>query len=384
MAKPCNVFISWSGARSRAIAEALHEWLPAVIQTARPFMSTHIDKGSRGINEVTKALEGMRVGIVCLTPENMNEPWILYEAGALSKTIDDQTRLCTYLLGGLQFQNVRPPLGMFQHTEANKDETRKLISTVNSSISEDPVSDTNLNTIFEKMWPELEKAIKNMPSPDQVVEAKRSPDEVMAEILELSRAAANSRKQSEWLDQYIPMAKQFFPLLEQLIKGAQTRGQATQPPPQPEATAPPDLIEDVTEDGWHISRDDKRDVLLEAYYTIYNTQCFNGSLPFVAVRWAKSIILPDGQRANAVYVPGDALLKRRYIAIDDTLSGMFPLERLCLLHEMVHVKLGPESGHGKDFIAEFRRVLDANKWEVMGCIDAPPQEPAAPSPWKTR
>jgi hypothetical protein len=69
-----------------------------------------------------------------------------------------------------------------------------------------------------------------MPSLDQAVEAKRQPDEMLAEILELSRAAANSRKQTEWLDPYVPLLKQFFPLLEQLIKGAQT---AQGIPPQP-------------------------------------------------------------------------------------------------------------------------------------------------------
>jgi hypothetical protein len=236
MARQHNIFISWSGARSKAIAEALREWLPTVIQTAKPFMSdTDIDKGSRGLTEVIKALEGMKVGIVCLTPENLNEPWILYEAGALSKTIDDKTRLCTYLLAGLQSQNVRQPLGMFQHTVASKEETWKLIRTVNSSISDDPVSDSNLKAIFEKMWPELEKTIENIPSPDQVVEAKRLPDEMLAEILDLSRATANSRKQSEWIDQYAPLMKQFFPLLEQLVKGAQTGVQTTPPQPQQRA-----------------------------------------------------------------------------------------------------------------------------------------------------
>ncbi len=69
------------------------------------------------------------------------------------------------------------------------------------------------------------------------------------------------------------------------------------------------------------------------------------------------------------------MVKHPYIAIDDQLSGMFPLERLCLLHEMVHVRVGPDNGHGQEFIAEFRCVLDANKWEVMGCMDSSPQTP---------
>ena len=207
------------------MAEALREWLPTVIQAAKPFMSeTDIDKGSRGLHEITQALEGIKVGIVCLTPENLDKSWLAYEAGALSKTIDDKTRLCTYLLGGLEFQNVRPPLGMFQHTQSTKDDSRKLTHAINSAISDDPIADGRLNTIFDKMWPELEKSIAGMPSPDQVVEAKRSPDEMIAEILDLSRAAANTRKQSEWIDQYIPALQQFFPLLEQQVRSAQSGG----------------------------------------------------------------------------------------------------------------------------------------------------------------
>src|SRR5262249_35845537 len=113
MSKAHNVFISWSGQRSRFVADVLRNWLPMIVQAAKPWMSdTDIDKGSRGLHEIGRGLDGMKVGIVCLTPENLNVPWVLYEAGALSKTIDNKTRLCTYLLASLQFQDVKPPLGM--------------------------------------------------------------------------------------------------------------------------------------------------------------------------------------------------------------------------------------------------------------------------------
>src|ERR1700674_605097 len=96
-----NVFISWSGNRSKHVAVALRDWLPVVIQAAKPFMSSgDIDRGSRWLGELTTVLEVTKVGIVCLTPENLNSAWLLFEAGALSKTTDRGTRTCTYLLAG--------------------------------------------------------------------------------------------------------------------------------------------------------------------------------------------------------------------------------------------------------------------------------------------
>jgi len=181
-------------------AQVLSDWLPNVIQAAKPWMSDRdIEKGTKGLTEVGKALEGMKVGIVCLTPENLDAAWILYEAGALSKTFsDDKTRLCTYLLGGLQPQNVKPPLSMFQWTRSEKEDTKKLVQTVNTAISEEPLPPERLNTIFETWWPQLEVKFKAMPAPEKIVDVTRDPNEMINEILELCR-------------QYLPNVAMFGP-----------------------------------------------------------------------------------------------------------------------------------------------------------------------------
>jgi hypothetical protein len=190
-----NIFISWSGPRSKWAAEALRDWLPLIIQTTKPWMSSaDIEKGSRGLDEISGRLQGVKIGIVCLTPENLTEPWILYEAGALSKTIDDKTRLCTYLLGGLQFQDVKFPLGMFQATNADKDDTRKLVRTINRAVSENPVAEGNLDVLFEHLWPQLERKLTTLPSPDRVAAPKRKSEDMVTEILEIVRAEVNSRE----------------------------------------------------------------------------------------------------------------------------------------------------------------------------------------------
>lgn len=188
-----NVFISWSGERSLVVASKLREWLPMVVQTARPWLSeSDIDKGSRWLSELTKALSVSTVGISCLTAESLDSPWLLFEAGALSKTIET-TRLCTYLLDGLKPEDIKQPLGMFQATRATKDETRKLVHTINVAISATPVKEEHLDQVFDAMWPLLEKAIKELPAISAKTPIKRDQGEMVAEILDILRSGVTRK-----------------------------------------------------------------------------------------------------------------------------------------------------------------------------------------------
>lgn len=196
--KPHNIFISWSGPRSKHVATALNEWLPTILQSARPWYSRlSIEKGARPLEEIAAALETIQIGICCLTPENLASEWILYEAGALSKSIGTKSRLCTFLLGGLTPEGVPPPLGMFQHSRSDKEDTLQMLKSINKSISEDPVPEPALEKLFEKMWPELEQSIKTMPSPEKDVPAERSEREMIAEILDFVRSTRPEPPQFE-------------------------------------------------------------------------------------------------------------------------------------------------------------------------------------------
>ena len=94
-----NIFISWSGDLSRELGEALRDWLPAVIQNVKPFFTPNdIEKGSRWSKEVGHELENSSFGIFCLTRENLSKPWIMFEAGALSKKLD-ASKVCPILFG---------------------------------------------------------------------------------------------------------------------------------------------------------------------------------------------------------------------------------------------------------------------------------------------
>jgi hypothetical protein len=86
--KDQKVFISWSGDYSRQLAAAIKEWLPKVLQFVEVYFSdTDIEIGSRWYPEIVDALERSDVGLIILTPENITRQWIMFEAGAIARSL---------------------------------------------------------------------------------------------------------------------------------------------------------------------------------------------------------------------------------------------------------------------------------------------------------
>ena len=93
-----KLFISWSGQLSHQIAKELKDWFPLIINQLEPFVSSEsIKKGDRWMIDVYSELEQSNFGVICLTKENLYEPWIMFEAGALSKNLS-QSRVSSLLL----------------------------------------------------------------------------------------------------------------------------------------------------------------------------------------------------------------------------------------------------------------------------------------------
>jgi hypothetical protein len=184
-----RVFISWSGGRSRAVADALHQWLPTIIQSVETWMSEHdIDKGTRNIPAISRNLEETHFGIICLTPENLNAAWLLFEAGALSKMQED-ARVWTFLYE-LENTDVEGPLSQFQHTKAREDDVRKLLLTMNRASAGAAVTDQQLQISFDRGWPELAEKLSNIPPATEVSPPKRSERDLIEESLTLLRKIA--------------------------------------------------------------------------------------------------------------------------------------------------------------------------------------------------
>lgn len=185
-----KIFISWSGETSRKIAGLIKEFIPKIIQSAKPYYTPDdIDKGMKWETDIYKQLETCSIGLICLTKDNTDKPWILFEAGALSNRLK-KAKVCPILFG-VKKTDIAGPLTTFQMTEFTKDDFLKLIMSINNSLDE-PVDETNIKEIFEAFFSKLDTDIseilkqnKNQTSKSQV--PTRSERDILEEILLLVR-----------------------------------------------------------------------------------------------------------------------------------------------------------------------------------------------------
>ena len=181
-----KVFISWSGDRSKRVAEALRDWLPNVIQSVDPFMSSaDIGVGSRWADEIGTSLEESQFGLLCLTPDNLKAPWLLFEAGALSKSIAN-SRVMPYLYEVTPTE-IEGPLAQFQAANADKSSTLRVIKLINEASEGNVLDSTRVETIFEVWWPKLEEELANIPDATEEAPPSRTEKDILEEILGLCR-----------------------------------------------------------------------------------------------------------------------------------------------------------------------------------------------------
>lgn len=214
-----KVFISWSGEVSKEIAEELREWIPSVLQFARPYFTPNdVEKGSKWGTEISQQLAETNVGIICLTRDNFTKPWILFEAGALSKDLDN-SKVCSVLFG-MENSDLTGPLTTFQTTSFDQSDFRKLMLSINDSAGDRALSRDIFENVFLLWWPILEEKIGLIlrKEPSLADKEVRSERDLLEEVLDLTRLAArrNARSHS---DPKLPqgLVAQFLATLESLM-----------------------------------------------------------------------------------------------------------------------------------------------------------------------
>jgi TIR domain len=182
-----NVFVAWGGVKSELVAQALAKWLPKLIDSVRPWMSKeNIRSGTAWFPTIMGQLAKTEFGIVCLTPDNVDNRWIHFEAGAIAKRVSEDARVTPYLIG-MTSSHVKSPFNALQHREAKKDPTFDLVLDINKATGA-TVDQKVLKERFEMFWPELEGVIAKAEATH--ASAVKPPDlaKMVEEILGITRS----------------------------------------------------------------------------------------------------------------------------------------------------------------------------------------------------
>lgn len=238
-----KVFISWSGERSLAVAQALKAWLPDVVRNTETWLSKEdLRKGLQWLPELNKHLADTGFGLVVLTADNKDAPWLVFEAGVISKALPDKH--CCPLLCDLKQSDISGPLTNFQSTMITKKEDMlRLIKTMNEASDAAKVDDTRLDKWFSMTWDDFERHVAEAlaPNPGTRTSSRPKPTEreLLEEVLSTVRRAAIERPRPEDFARGLPLVvhpelllrevSRLDPSLQEMLIEAIMRGPTTSP-----------------------------------------------------------------------------------------------------------------------------------------------------------
>lgn len=144
--------------------------------------------GTRWSSEIEGQLKECRFGIVCVTPDNHERPWLNFEAGALSNHLE-QSRVTPYLLD-IRPTEITGPLAQFHAKTSDRAGTLDIIKALNQSMSTEALLESRLEGYFNRAWPDMEAKISTIrssvaaPNPEA---PKRTIEDKVDEMLSLLR-----------------------------------------------------------------------------------------------------------------------------------------------------------------------------------------------------
>jgi hypothetical protein len=209
--KTTRIFTSWSGPRSQKAALGLKSLLEDIFEEGvLVFVSDHISPGELWLQRLGKELEQSEFGILCLTQDNYEAPWLLFEAGALGKKFGT-SRVVPYLIDDLPPNSEKSPLQQFQNVRADQQGTFRLVETINEK-RENPKPSDRLERSFKRWWPDLEERLAGLRDANRDQPATRSDRELLELISKHVDALWQAQRDSQSSSDLFPSSNELVHL----------------------------------------------------------------------------------------------------------------------------------------------------------------------------
>lgn len=143
---------------------------------------TDIHSGQRWSAELAGELELANFGLICVTSDNKDKTWLLFEAGSLAKSLSGRV---VPLLFDMHLADLSGPLAQFQAEEMSQDSMRSVVTSIHRCLPESRLSPEVVFRSFDKFWPDLEHGLEALRNEDGVTDVRSArPDrDILEEIL---------------------------------------------------------------------------------------------------------------------------------------------------------------------------------------------------------
>ena len=208
-----KLFVSWSEETSLKIAEAFRWWIPRVLQSVDVWISSKdIAHGLPWASELFDALGECRFGLLCVTPESLASSYMMFEAGALAKSVPDayiEGRVVPVLFGVTPSDLIGTPLTHFQAvTEPSRERIGELMLELNR-LTDSPIGEEQLKETLDTWWPSLQERLPDVTARERTPTA---PSMLSAETAVLNELLQSVRSQERRLERLAQSAPIFAPL----------------------------------------------------------------------------------------------------------------------------------------------------------------------------
>jgi hypothetical protein len=190
--KKFTIFISWSRNPAKDIGEKLQTLLKKIF----PYPNIDFFLSSSGKNEIVAGedfrnkldnnLMDSNFGILILTKNNFERPWMMFESGALSNG-DNKSRIIPIFFNR-DSRKIESPIEKFQNVEYNKEGLLKIIFSITKSLFDSNELDNNQKQLLvnqlDTHWESFKKDIDIILEKEYMYEIENIQDDVTTIMLD--------------------------------------------------------------------------------------------------------------------------------------------------------------------------------------------------------
>lgn len=158
-----KVFISWSGLVSKKVAKNLKATLEEIFenQPFEAFVSDEdIPSGSDWYQIIKKELQNSDLGILCITKDNLNAPWINFEGGALS--MQHKITNVIPLLINDDIDTTSSPFKNYHHVKLTSDYFKKMLKDIKKLGNLSNPTNKHIDLLSDKYFKDFFNTIKDL------------------------------------------------------------------------------------------------------------------------------------------------------------------------------------------------------------------------------